>query len=119
MGPLEIAAIKVAITDYDDSGAPVHLCSKCPKTESIKRILGCGFDPDHKGKSKHTQEAGLHGVCPGWYREQPLFIDIQRYLRLKDQVTLNQNTPRRVWDLYYWADIFEAVKIQGDKNAKS
>ena len=73
-------------------------------------MMGCGFDSRYKGRSAIAQDAGLHGICPGWYREQAFFEDVTRYIRLRRSVSLEPTTPKRIWDVMFWSDVFEAER---------
>lgn len=106
---MEIAALYVAVADYDDRGRPATVCARCPRTAAIKRLLGCGYDPETRGRGAATERT--LGICPGWYRGTEFFRDALMYARLRDTLQVDPLTaPRRLMETLEWLEIYEAER---------
>lgn len=101
--------------DYDEQGAPVHVCDTCTRGKSMRVLLGCGLEPEYRGRGRATMDT-LGGVCPGWYRASVFAMDALRYIRLRDNIQITPDTPRRLIDVLYYYDVYSASREAKKRN---
>jgi len=89
---------------WNAEGEPNFVCSKCGP--EIKRAFGCGYDPDLSGKTrvKQSPDYDLHGICPGWWRQQPYVLDTVDLAHWRANLGHPNLFPNRLFESISWLD---------------
>ena len=122
LGPDAQECCEVAAKDWDDKGNAATMCPPdgvyCAFDRA--RFLGCPF----QGFGSKGHGATLN--CPGWYRRQPLFLDMMKAVRLKDAwcSCTPDDMPAPLQEFLFWYSVYEsqsAVRSEddGDRSTKT
>jgi len=89
--------------DWQEDGTPGTVCPAEGICGSRGRFLGCPY------MGLHGQGQGATKTCPGWYRKQPLFMDMMRAVRLRDFWANDtpDNLPHPLVEFYFWYEVYK------------